>query len=102
MAFVCRRRREALDGVRGNVASLLHDRYVDPDDAVAYAERWASPPPARAKKVVQFQTDLTWRAYIFFATSTGSGSAAFTAGDPSRFERLITEQLLPSDLELAA
>jgi hypothetical protein len=93
---------EALDGVRGNVAFLLHDRGVDPDDAVAYAERWALLPPARAKKVVQFQTDPTWRAYIFCYLDGLRLCRSFTAGDPTRFERLITEQLLPSDLEAAA
>ncbi len=93
---------EALDGVRGNVAFLLHDRGADPDDAVTYAERWALLPTARAKKVVQFQTDLTWRAYIFCYLDGLRLCRAFTAGDPTRFERLITEQLLPSDLEAAA
>ncbi len=31
----------------------------------AYAERWGLLPKARAEKAVEFQTDPTWRAYIF-------------------------------------
>ena len=56
---------EALNEVRGNLALLLHDEGVDADDVVAYAERWGLLPRARAEKAVQFQTDPTWRAYIF-------------------------------------
>jgi hypothetical protein len=93
---------EALNEVRGNLALLLHDEGVDPDDAVAYAERWGLLPRARAEKAVQFQTDPTWRAYIFCYLDGLRLCRSFTAGDPTNFERLLTEQLLPSDLQTAA
>ena len=51
---------------------------------------------------MQFQTDPTWRAYIFCYLEGLRRCRAFTGGDPTRFERLITEQLLPADLEPAA
>ena len=70
-----------------------------PDDAVAYAERWALLPPARAEKVVQFQTDPTWRAYIFCYVEGLPLCRSFIAGDPTRFERLLTEQLTPDQLD---
>jgi hypothetical protein len=89
---------EALNEVRGNLALLLHDEGADPDDAVAYAERWGLLPRARAEKAVQFQTDPTWRAYIFCYLEGLRLCRGFTAGDPANFERLLTEQLLPSDL----
>jgi hypothetical protein len=89
---------EALNEVRGNLALLLHDEGVDPDDAVAYAERWGLLPRARAEKAVQFQTDPTWRAYIFCYLEGLRLCRGFTAGEPANFERLLTEQLLPSDL----
>jgi hypothetical protein len=89
---------EALNEVRGNLALLLHDEGVDADDVVAYAERWGLLPRARAEKAVQFQTDPTWRAYIFCYLEGLRLCRAFTDGDPANFERLLTEQLLPSDL----
>jgi hypothetical protein len=92
---------EALNAVRGNLAMLLHDEGLDPDDAVAYAERWGLLPKARAEKAVQFQTDPTWRAYIYCYLEGLRLCRGFTAGDSTNFERLITEQLLPSDLVAA-
>ena len=59
-------------------------------------------PKVRAEKAVQFQTDPTWRAYIYCYIEGLRLCRSFTAGDPSNFERLITEQLLPSDLAAAA
>ena len=86
------------NAVRGNVALLLHVDGASEDDAVAYAERWGLLPRNRAQKVVQFQTDPTWRAYIFCYIDGLRLCRRFVAGDPTRFERLITEALLPADL----
>jgi hypothetical protein len=93
---------EALNAVRGNLAMLLHDEGAGADEAVAYAERWGLLPRARAEKAVQFQTDPTWRAYIFCYIEGLRLCRSFTAGEPARFERLLSEQLLPADLEPAA
>jgi len=93
---------EALNEVRGNLALLLHDEGRDADEVVTYAERWGLLPRNRAEKAVQFQTDPTWRAYIFCYLEGLRRCRAFTAGDPARFERLLTEQLLPDDLVAAA
>ncbi len=93
---------EALNDVRGNLALLLHDEGRDPDEVVAYAERWGLLPRNRAEKAVEFQTDPTWRAYIFCYLEGLRRCRAFTAGDPARFDRLLTEQLLPEDLVAGA
>jgi len=93
---------EVLAAVRGNVALLLHDEGASVDDAVAYAERFGLLPRARAEKAVQFQTDPTWRAYIFCYIDGLRLCRGFVGGDPARFERLLSEQLLPSDLVAAA
>src|SRR5262249_37504259 len=53
------------NAVRGNVAIALHEDGMSPDDAVAYVERFGLLPRNRAQKAVEFQTDPTWRAYIF-------------------------------------
>ena len=87
--------------VRGNVALLLHVDGASEDDAIAYAERWGLLPRNRAAKVVQFQTDPTWRAYIFCYIDGLRLCRRFVDGDPARFERLITEALLPDDLAAA-
>ena len=86
------------NAVRGNVALLLHVDGASEDDAVAYAERWGLLPRNRAQKVVQFQTDPTWRAYIFCYIDGLRLCRRFVGNDPHRFERLITEALLPADL----
>jgi hypothetical protein len=86
------------NAVRGNVALLLHVDGASEDDAVAYAERWGLLPRNRAQKVVEFQTDPTWRAYIFCYIDGLRLCRRYVAGDPVRFERLITEALLPEDL----
>jgi len=89
---------EAMGGVRGNAALMLHEDGADVDDVVAYLERWALLSPERALKSVEFITDPTWRAYGFCYIEGFKLCRQFVAGDPKRFERLITEQLIPADL----
>lgn len=89
---------EGLGRVRGNVALLLHEHGASVDEAVAYAERWALLSPARAAKSVEFLTDPTWRAYVTCYVEGLPRCRAFVAGDPARFERLLTEQLTPDQL----
>jgi len=83
---------------RGNIALMLHAEGRPPDDVVAWAERWLLLPKVRAEKQVSFISDPTWRAYIFCYTEGVELCRRFVAGDPARFDRLLAEQLLPSDL----
>jgi hypothetical protein len=89
---------ELLGAVRGNAALLLHEVGQPPDQVVDYLSRWALLPRARAEKTVQFLTDPTWRAYISCYVEGLPLCRHFVAGDPARFERLLTEQLVPADL----
>jgi hypothetical protein len=93
---------EALGAVRQNAALLLHEDGRSPDDVTAYVQRWGLLPKARAEKAVEFLTDPTWRAYISCYVEGHPLCRDFVAGDPARFERLLTEQLLPDDLRAAA
>ncbi|HEX9991468.1 MAG TPA: hypothetical protein VGB14_00935 [Acidimicrobiales bacterium] len=93
---------DAMSGVRGNVALLLHADGVGEEEAVSYAERWGLLPRNRAEKLVQFLTDRTWRAYMTCYVEGLPLCRRYVAGDPARFERLITEQLTPADLQAAA
>jgi hypothetical protein len=93
---------ETLGAVRGNAAWLLHEDGCPADEVVAYLERWSLIPRARAEKAVQFLTDPTWRAYISCYIDGLRLCRGFAGGDPARFERLLTEQLVPADLVSAA
>jgi hypothetical protein len=86
------------NAVRGNVAIALHEDGMSPDDAVAYVERFGLLPHNRAQKVVEFQTDPTWRAYIFCYIDGLRLCRRYVDGRPDRFARLVTESLLPEDL----
>jgi hypothetical protein len=89
---------EALAAVRGNAAWLLHQEDRPVDEVVAYLERWALLPRVRAQKAVAFLTDPTWRSYISCYVEGLPLCRLFVAGDPVRFERLLAEQLVPTDL----
>lgn len=89
---------ETLGAVRGNAAWLLHQDGRPPAEVVSYLERWSLLPRTRAEKAVEFLTDPTWRAYISCYIEGLRLCRGFVAGDPQRFERLLTEQLVPSDL----
>jgi len=91
-----------LGTVRGNAALLLHDRGRPEEEAVAELERWSLLSHERAVKSVSFLTHPTWRAYVFCYTAGLPLCRAHVAGDPARFERLITEALVPADLVPAA
>jgi hypothetical protein len=92
---------EALGAVRGNLAWLLHEEGRPVDECVDYAVRWSLTTRARAEKSIQFLTDPTWRAYISCYVEGLPLCRRFVAGDPARFERLLTEQLVPDDLRAA-
>ncbi|MGI8756132.1 MAG: DUF885 domain-containing protein [Acidimicrobiales bacterium] len=89
---------ESLSSVRGNAALLLHDRGGTGDDAISEMERWALFPHDRAAKSVAFLTHPTWRAYIFCYVAGLPLCRGFVAGDPARFDDLLSRQLTPADL----
>jgi hypothetical protein len=89
---------EALSWVRSNAAVHLHEGGMPADDVVTYLERWALLPHERATKAVAFMTDETWRAYSHCYTEGLRLCRGYVGGDPARFERLVTEQILPQDL----
>jgi hypothetical protein len=92
---------EALGAVRGNVAWLLHEEGRPVEECIDYAVRWSLTTRTRAEKSIQFLTDPTWRAYISCYVEGMPLCRRFVAGDPARFERLLTEQLVPQDLAAA-
>lgn len=89
---------ETLSWVRSNAAIHLHDGGMPADEVVAYLERWALLPRNRAEKALAFMTDPTWRAYSHCYTEGLRLCRGWVDSDPTRFEHLITEQVLPADL----
>ncbi len=90
--------RQSLGAVRGNAAIFVHDRGWSADDAVSYVQRWGLISRPRAEKAIEFIMNPTWRAYPFCYIDGYRVCRDYVAGDASRFETLITEQLLPSQL----
>ncbi len=93
---------EVLGSVRGNAAIALHDGGRPADEVIAYLAQWGMMSQARAAKAVEFLSDPVWRAYVFCYIDGLRVCRNFVAGDPVRFARLITEQLVPADLVAAA
>ncbi len=89
---------QALTRVYDNVAELLHERGAGEDEALAYALRWSLRPEPDARKLVEFVTHPTWRAYAVTYSAGERLAAAWVGDDPARFERLLTEQLTTADL----
>ena len=89
---------EVLSTVRGNAAILIHERGMSADEATDYVARWALLPRPRAAKRVEFLVNPTWRAYIFCYINGLRLCRQFVGGDAGRFERLITEQMIPAQL----
>jgi hypothetical protein len=89
---------KALNHVRGNAALLLHEDGADVDTVASYLSRWSLLPEARARKSVEFLSDPTWRAYMTCYVEGLPLCRSYVAGDPARFERLISEQLTPDQL----
>jgi hypothetical protein len=92
---------EVLGAVRGNAAWRLHAEGIDPEVVTDDIARWGLLPRARAAKAVEFLLHPTWRAYITCYVEGLPLCRRFVDGDPTRFSRLLTEQLVPADLAAA-
>ncbi|MGO9027080.1 MAG: DUF885 domain-containing protein [Acidimicrobiales bacterium] len=90
---------EALGAVRQNAAFRLHEDGADPEVVVDEVARWGLLSRDRASKSVEFLTHPTWRAYLTCYVEGLPLCRAFVGGDPARFDRLLSEQLTPADLQ---
>ncbi len=89
---------DALGAVRQNAAFRLHEDGADPDVVTDEVAHWGLQSGERAAKVVEFLTHPTWRAYLTCYVEGLPLCRAFVAGDPARFDRLLSEQLTPQQL----
>lgn len=97
---------ETLGKVRANAAWDLHQDGIPKDQVVMSLERDALLSRKRAEKSVEFLTDPTWRAYITCYVE-GFQLVRNFVDNPrhpnhlsryERFRKLISEQLIPADL----
>jgi hypothetical protein len=88
----------SLRRVVDNMAWFLNVEGRPHEEVVEYGMRWRRHPRDSIEKSIEFVTDPTWRAYS--ATYSGGRDLVqrWVDGDPSRFRRLLTEQLTPADL----
>lgn len=80
------------------VAFMLHEQRQSVDEARAYARRWLLDADERLEKTIEFVQHPVWRAYVVVYDAGQRLVERWTAGDPARFRRLLTEQLTPADL----
>lgn len=92
---------EILAAARANAAVRLHADGADPAVVTEELARWALLPQARAAKAVEFLVHPTWRAYVTCYVEGLRLCRRFVGGDLGRFSRLVTEQLVPADLQVA-
>jgi hypothetical protein len=97
-----KRARQPFERVTGNAALMIHSGGASHDETRDYLMRWALSSERRADQQMKFITDPIWRAYVTTYADGYRICRDFVAGDPQRFERLLTEQLSPADLLAAA
>jgi hypothetical protein len=87
-----------LGRVYDNVAELLHERGGTADEALEHGLRWSLRPEPDVRKMIDFVTHPTWRAYAVTYSAGERLAGAWVGGEPARFERLLSEQLTTADL----
>jgi hypothetical protein len=100
-----------LNRVRQDAAILLHDRAADPDEVIAFLQRWSLVSHERATQQLRFLTHPLWRAYISTYIEGYDLLTRWLAHRPAdqpvedRFFRLLDEPLTPravaSELRIA-
>ena len=101
-AAVVRAQAVTLAHVAPNAALLLHEQGRPLDEVRAYARRWSVRSDETIDQGIRFMTDGTWRAYVFCYTAGLEYARRFVDGDQGRFRRMLTEQLVPADLNPTA
>ena len=87
-------------GIGGLTAALmLHEDGRPEAEVLDFIRHYAPASEARARQSLRFISQPTFRAYIF-TYSVGYDLIAATADPAATFRRLLTEQVLPSELTL--
>jgi hypothetical protein len=94
--------RRLLRKVPPNVALLRYERGASGDEAREYARKWSLLPEERVEKMVAAVEGPAFPGYAHCYAEGLRLCAGFVGGDVQRFTRLLTEQLVPADLEAAS
>jgi hypothetical protein len=91
---------EALSGVSGNAAFLLHEDGRPPEEVAEYVARWGLRRPEEAVHHLRFLQSPLWRVYTFTYTYGHALLAPLLAGPDRRvvFGRILTEPVYPTML----
>ncbi|MFX0061934.1 MAG: hypothetical protein ACFFC7_07070 [Candidatus Hermodarchaeota archaeon] len=92
--------RKELSYVGGNVAYLLYVENMPEDQVVDYMAKYGLMKKEDAKKRMDFIKDPLWRSYIYNYTE-GYRLVKHYLGQPfdlNKFQKLLTEQIVPSQL----
>lgn len=96
-----------LADVRQDAALMLHDEHRDPDDVVAYMQRWLLTTEPRARQSMKFLSSPLWRAYTSTYVEGYRLLRGWLDARPAevslseRFRTLLDEPLIPSALRAA-
>lgn len=85
-----------------NAALMLHQDGASQAETRAYLKRWGLTPPELADHLIRYFTEPTSRTYPINYPAGRQLCRSYTAGDPQRFRRLLTEQIRVRDLLEAA
>lgn len=90
--------------VTGNASILYHTGQLNREQTIEYIQTYALSTPERAAKSFSFLSHPLYRSYVFTYTWGYDLIAQATKGQDKRplFQRLLTEQLLPSQLAAMA
>jgi hypothetical protein len=97
-AVVVRAAQETLASVGPNLVQLVAEGRIARDEARPYARRWLIDPDEVVDKALGFYLDGPWPPYGICYPAGLDLARAFVGGDPTRFRRLLSEQLTPEDL----
>jgi hypothetical protein len=88
--------------VRQDAVLMLHDQGADPEDVLAYLQRWLLIPEPRARQMLRFLSDPLWRAYTTTYVEGYRLLRSWLDVRPPaqplslRYLRLLDEPLIPS------
>jgi hypothetical protein len=85
-----------------NAALMLHEHGVPEADVRAYLERWGPMSAELSAHLLRFLREPSSRSYAITYPAGRDLCAAYVAGRPERFRRLLTEQIRVRDLSCGA
>ncbi len=97
VAGTVRAAQQLLLDVRPNLAIML-DEERGPAEVRAYARRWMLEDDHQVERAVSALENRVWRPYESCYPAGLELCRSFTSGDPTRFRRLLHEQITPAQL----